>query len=96
MKIIIRPHLKLRLKQREIPQNYPRMILDKPGDKYYDNQTDHLIAIKPLKYYGKTRPMVAAYDIIGENIQVITVHPTSEKEIKNRVKNGRWIKNEKN
>lgn len=35
-----------------------------------------------------------AYDIIGSEIQVITVHPSSDQEIKNKLERGRWIKNE--
>ncbi|MBI3282533.1 hypothetical protein HYZ70_00470, partial [Candidatus Curtissbacteria bacterium] len=73
MKIILRPHLKLRLKQREIPQNYPSKILTKPENRYFDNETGHFIAVRPLKYYGRTRPMVVAYDTINSEIQAITV-----------------------
>lgn len=96
MKIIIRPHLKLRLKQREIPQDYPGKILTKPTNKYFDSETGHFIAIRSLKYYGKTRPMVVAYDTINSEIQAVTVYPTTSQEIQNRLNSGRWIKNEEN
>lgn len=96
MKIVLRPHLVFRLKQREIPQNYPEKILRGADNKYMDNLTGHNVAIKTLEYYGKKRPMAVVYDIIGSIIQVITVYPTTEKEIKNRVRSGRWVKNEKN
>ncbi|MBI3443312.1 hypothetical protein HY008_01445 [Candidatus Woesebacteria bacterium] len=43
-----------------------------------------------------TRPMVVAYDTINSEIQAITVYPTTTQEIKSRLKNGRWIKNEEN
>ncbi len=39
--------------------------------------------------------MVVAYDIINTEIQVITVYPTTEQEIKNRIQNRRWIEYEK-
>lgn len=35
--------------------------------------------------------MAVAYDIIEDEIQVITVYPTSRTEIDNRLKRGRWI-----
>lgn len=96
MKIVLRPHLKIRLKQREIPLNYPDKIVAQPEQKYFDNQTGHHIAIKKLEYNGKVRPMVSAYDIISKEIQIITVHPITYQEINNRLERQRWIKNEKN
>lgn len=38
--------------------------------------------------------MVIVYDIIEDEIQIITVYSTSNQEISNRLKNGRWIENE--
>lgn len=96
MKIVLQPHLKIRLKERLIPERYPKQILRKPDIKYLDPLTDHRIAIKSLHYNGKKRPMVVAYDIIKQQIQVITVYPTTMREIKNRVKSKRWVKYESN
>lgn len=94
MRIILKPHLKIRLKQRLISQTYPRKILTQADNEYYDPLTNHHIAIKKLAYNKKLRPMVIAYDIIGEEIQVITVYPTTKQEIKNRVQKRRWIEYE--
>lgn len=96
MKIVQRPHLKIRLKQREIPLNYPEEILQNPDSQYSDNETGHLISVKSLRYFGKIRPMVVIYDKIDSEIQVITVYPTTFKEVNNRLKSGRWSKHEKN
>lgn len=95
MKIVLRPHLKIRLEQRKIPQNYPIEVVRSPEYKYFDTETNHFIAIKKLEYNGKLRPIVS-YDLKGGIIQVITIHPVSEQEIDNKVKRGRWIKDEKN
>lgn len=95
MKIILRPHLKIRLEQRKIPQDYPNKIFTKPEFRYFDTLTDHLIAVKKLEYSKKVRLMVVAYDIISDEIQVITVHPITNQEINNRVRRKRWIKDEK-
>jgi len=94
VRILLRPHLKIRLKERIIPQNYPNKIVSTPDEKYFDTATNHHIAVKKLEYNGKVRPMAVAYDIIGKIIQVITVHPTTNQEIKNKLKRERWIKNE--
>lgn len=95
MKIVLRPHLKLRLKERFIPEDYPKRIIRQFELKFNDAITDHKIAIKSLEYNGKVRPMVVSYDIIGSELQVVTIHPTNEKEIKNRLKSGRWVEDEK-
>lgn len=94
MKIILRPHLKIRLEQRKIPLNYPIKITKDPEQKYFDTLTNHLIAIKNLEYNDKVRPMVTAYDIIGQDLQIITVHPSTTQEISNKVKRERWVKND--
>lgn len=96
MKVKLQPHLKLRLKQRRIPQTYPSKIVSQPGSTYFDNVTQHLIAVKELKYGNKLRPMVISYDIIDPEIQVITVYPSSNQQINNRVKSKRWTRHEKN
>lgn len=96
VKIILRPHLKIRLEQRLIPQDYPKKIISHPEEHYFDTLSNRYIAIKTLPYSGKLRPMVVAYDIIGETIEAVTIHPTDEQEINNKLQRGRWIKNEKN
>lgn len=70
MKIVLRPHLKIRLEQRKIP-------------------------LKRLRYNQKLRLMVVAYDIIGDEIQVITIHPIAKQEIDNKVRVVRWTIYEK-
>lgn len=96
VKIILQPHLKIRLQQRKIPQNYPGKILAKPESQYFDSLTGHFIAVRRLKYNEKLRPMAVAYDIIDELIQVITIHPITDQEITNKVQRKRWTKDEKN
>lgn len=94
MKIVLRPHLKIRLAQRLIPQDYLKKIILNPEEKYFDTATNHKIAVKRMEYSNKIRPMALAYDIIGLEIQVITIHPVSKQEIKNKLNRGRWVKNE--
>ncbi|EKD91094.1 MAG: hypothetical protein ACD_30C00047G0019 [uncultured bacterium] len=96
MKVILRPHLKIRLKERKIPQKYPEIIVISPENKYLDTETNHQIVVKKLVYNEKLRPMVVSYDIIDSTIQIITIHPISEQEIQNKLNRKRWIKNEEN
>jgi len=95
MKIILKPHLKIRLEGRQIPLNYPNKILSKPDNQYFDTATKHMIAVRKLEYKEKVRPMVVAYDIIENGTEVVTIYPSNEQEINNRIKNKRWIKYEK-
>ena len=94
MRIIYRPHLKRRLKEREIPEDYPKKIYKTAKLRFKDKLTNHHIAISKLKYAEKLRNLVISYDIIGSNIEIITIHPISDQDIKTRVKTKRWIKHE--
>ncbi len=94
MKIILIPHLKIRLKERKIPQNYPKNIIENFEEKYKDLDTGYDIAVRSMEYNGKLRPMIVAYAIIESEVQAITVYPTSRKDIESKLKRGRWIKNE--
>lgn len=97
MKIIYREHLKIRIKERNFPDDYPRMVYRKAKHHFLDLKTKHYIAITKLKYAEKVRNLAISYDIISSNIEIITIHPISDQEIKKRIKVGRWIKkNEKN
>lgn len=94
MKIVLIPHLKIRLKERKIPQNYPKTIIQDSEEKYRDVDTGYNIAVKSMEYNGKLRPMVTAYAIMESEIQAVTVYPTSRKDIESKLKRGRWIKGE--
>lgn len=96
MKIILQSHLKIRLQQRNIPPDYPKKAVINPDARYFDKQTTHLIAVKKLEYSGEIRPMAVSYDLKSGIIQIITIHPISQQEIKNKIKRKRWIKYEKN
>lgn len=96
MKIVLSSHLKIRLRERKIPQGYPEKILKEPDNKFHDSITLHKVAVRKLRYGGRARPMAIAYDIIGSDLQVITVFPTTDREIENRIESGRWISDEKN
>ena len=88
--------MKIRLKERKIPQNYPSKILAKPDEQFVDTVTNYKIAVKSLSYNLKIRPMLVVYDIIESEILVITIHPISNQEINNKREKGRWKIYEKN
>lgn len=96
MKIIYREHLRRRLKERKIPKSYPKRIFLNSRQRFFDTGTNHHIAVDELEYADKLKSLAVSYDIIGSQIELITIHPISDTEILNRVESGRWIKDEKN
>lgn len=90
MKLILTDHLIGRLKLRNIPIKSVENIFKKTKEYYWDNLRRHHIIVSKITYKGKLRKMLAAYDTIGDEIEVVTTHPITNTEIKNRLISGRW------
>ena len=88
--IVYTSHLKLRLKIRKIPYEYPKLILNNPEKEFFDILEKRKIAIKKLKYNKKIRNMMIVYEDNGEVLEIITIHPISDEKIINRIASGRW------
>jgi hypothetical protein len=93
-KIEYTEHLRLRLKTRNIPENYPKDIYQKPEQKFFDNVEGTSIAIKKLHYNKRLRNIMIAYEERENTAEIVTIHPITEEKIINRVMSGRWTKNE--
>ncbi len=93
--IIYTKHLKSRLKSRRIPEDYPNIILKASELRFFDNIEKRNISIKKLKYNGKLRNMMIAYERNSDIVSIVTIHPITENQIVNRIKSMRWEKNEK-
>ncbi len=87
-------HLKIRLKLRRIPEDYPNKIYTAPEKKYYDSVENTFIAIKTLYYKGKKRNMMIAYQRKGKTDRIITIHPITDEKILNRIISRRWLEDE--
>jgi len=96
MKVVYKPHLKIRLKQRKIPIDYPKRIIESPNQEYFDTFSRRNISVKKLYFEGRMRNILVAYDIIKRNIEIVTIHVISSKEISNKIRSGRWKEYEKN
>jgi len=90
MEIVYTEHLKLRMKVREIPFDYPKKILEFPDKLFFDVLGGRKIAIKKLKYGGVFKNIMIAYDVCSDRIEIVTVHPISDEKILNRIISGRW------
>ena len=86
-------HLKLRLKLRKIPYNYPKEIYENPEQTFFDNIEKNFVAIKRMYYNEKIRNMMIVYENIKNEIHIITIHPITNEKIINRIINGRWTEN---
>ena len=92
VKIEYTDHLRLRLKLRKIPEDYPRKIYKNPEQAFYDNVEKTNIAIKKIYYNKRERDMMIAYEKRENKIEIITIHPISEEKIINRIINRRWTR----
>ena len=92
LKIIYSPHLKFRLKVREIPRLLPKQIFQGSREHYFDNQTGKFIAASRVKYKGRMREMAVIYDRDYEEIILITTHPLKNLQKSHRIKARRWQK----
>lgn len=90
MKLTLTDHLRDRLKSRDINEKIVEMIFNNPEEFYWDNLRNRHIVVSRVIYKGKLRKMLAAYDRIEDKIEVVTMHPITDVEIKNRVISGRW------
>lgn len=95
MKLILTDHLKSRLELRDIPIKSVENIFKKAKEFYWDNLRKHHIVVSKIIYKGKLRKMLAAYDTIGDETEVITAHPITDAEIKQRLISGRWTHEKK-
>ena len=90
MKLILTDHLIGRLKLRNIPLESVENIFKKPKEFYWDNLRNRHVVVSKVRYKGKLRKMLAAYDKIEDRTEVVTTHPITDGEIKNRLISGRW------
>ena len=92
--IVYTEHLKLRLRVRKIPYEYPKIIYENPDQKFFDELEKTSVAIKKLKYNKKLRNMMIVYEVKDEKVEIVTIHPITDEKIINRTISGRWTKNE--
>ncbi len=61
-------------------------------ERYFDNETEHHIAIMEVDLYNKKREVMVAYEIQGDMVTLLTIHPLKEGQKESRFKSGRWRK----
>lgn len=85
-------HLLVRLQERNIPSDYPRRILFRPTNKFYDTLRNSYVALRQLPYGGRQLWIMIAYryDRKSKCVTIQTIHPESLQEVQNRIRKGRY------
>jgi hypothetical protein len=92
MAVVYDPHLEERLRERHIPETWPREIIETATERYRDTVTGVYVAIGKRWYKGKEREMAVSYVEQGTDRKAITIHPIQANQKQNRIAKGRWVK----
>jgi len=90
MRIIYSWLIENRLRLRRIEYDLPKTVFEQANERYFDNETRYYIAVGRAIHYNKVRDIMVAYDIVGENVTLLTIHPLKKDQKENRIESGRW------
>jgi hypothetical protein len=85
-------HLELRLKLRGIPHDLPKKIYFTATERYFDKETQKIVAVKSALHKSKKRELAVIYQEDENMVRLITIHPLKEYQKISRIKLGRWQK----
>lgn len=85
-------HLKHRLTLRGIPYKLPKKIYKTAKQRYLDNVTGLLIAVKRTRYKAKLRDLALIYTENEDEALLITIHPLKHNQKIQRINSKRWQK----
>jgi len=80
-----------RLEFRHVPKTVAEEILHTAIERYFDVETGRFIAVKRVKYKGRYKRLMVAYERSENEITAVTVHPVTKRQVQSRVKRQRWI-----
>ena len=81
-----------RLILRNIQKEHPGEILQYSDYKFYDRDTDRLVAVKNIKISARrSRQYMLAYEEYDDYFLAVTIHTITNQQIKSHVRAGRWI-----
>ena len=83
MQITYSQHMENRLRLRHIEYGLPKTVFERATERYFDNETRYSIAVGKSVLYGKVRDIMVAYDIVGENATLLTIHPLKKGQKEN-------------
>lgn len=80
-----------RLEFREIPREIVEAMLNKAVERYFDAETGRFIAVQRVKYKGRYKRLLVAYEEEGDEITAVTVHTVTKRQVQARIKRQRWV-----
>jgi len=83
-------HLKFKMRVRQISENMPKRIYHESKKRFYNHQTFRRIAIMEISYHRHRTLMMIAYDQYSDYVDIITIHPITKEQIRQRQRTGRW------
>jgi hypothetical protein len=83
-------HLEFKIRVRKIPANLPERIYRESTERYYNHYSFRHIAIMMVQYGRRRTLMMVAYDEFPDSVELITIHPITKKQIRDRIQIGRW------
>jgi hypothetical protein len=92
MEVRYSKHLEVRLRMRGIPYELPRIIFENSRRRLYDVESGFNIAVLRVRYFGKQRDVMVAYQVNANNMRLVTIHPLKTNQLENRLRSGRWKK----
>jgi len=92
MQIKYSKHIETRISLRKIEYDLPQKIYKDAEERFVDNETGHIIAVKKVIMYGKERDVMVAYEHVNADVKLLTIHPLKEGQKENRIQSGRWRK----
>ena len=84
--------IETRISLRKIEYDLPQRIYENAEERFVDNETGHIVAVKNVIIYGKERAVMVAYEHEDADVKLLTIHPLKEGQKEYRVQSGRWRK----
>ena len=95
MEVIYSRHLQFRMQMRGIPEKMPERIYRESQQRYYNHHTLRRVAVMEVQHNRRRTLMMIAYDQFAEHADLLTIHPITKDQIRERLRTGRWT-DEKN
>lgn len=92
--IIYRPHFRLRIQEREIPESFGEMLLRDSDNYYYDTEENTLIAVKRVSFKGRERDVALIFSVEDSVIAFISIFPLKAGELRRKIQMGKWTRDE--
>ncbi|MBI3739514.1 MAG: hypothetical protein HY258_10755 [Chloroflexi bacterium] len=82
--------MQFKIRVRGIPEAMPERIYWESKQRYYNHHSLRHIAVMDTYYHRRRTLMMIAYDQFAEHVEILTIHPITRKQIRDRSRTERW------